>query len=316
MDVEDKCRISIEINQIPMVYADEYVFIRFSGLCHELLSNDDEQSRIKGLRFIENVLNRVKKNSLRSDHLDFLFETPVHNDLVTIIKFMSSKNIRSRALELFKKVLECFTLEARIEILHSMLLNPDNDYRASVLPLVLNLIKDYSISEEQGLLCLRKNLSTFLRLSIEICLPKKESTDLAEGIEANCSLLNFFRYLLLSDKPRVNRTGIWDKIDKYKARYLSAVEKALFMSRAQCQSDLQALELEENNLKSGKSHPPKPKEKITILNADKSDEPFKQDLSGEEKRQSVHQILLSLDMIESVLGRVNDIIDENCASKE
>lgn len=315
MDADEEARIAMEINQIPMVYTDQYIFIRFTGLCHELLSSNDEESRLEGMKLLENVLNRVKENSLDMEYLDYLFETPVHHDLIVIMRFMSNKDHRLKGSNLFKKTLECFIRKARIEILQIMLLNPDDEFRASVLPLVLQLIKDYFFMEENMSHQFHVNLFAIIKSSIEICLPKKESTDLADYIEANCSLLNFLRFLLLKDLLSSNRIGIWDRIQKYRLKYLNVLEKALFLSRGYCKNNIQSVKEEHSYQKDNSADEERQKEEITILNPDSVDEPIPAKLSLQEKLLAINRIMLSLDMVESVLGRVNEIIDENMHKK-
>lgn len=292
--------------RIPLVYRNDYVFQRHLSLLYLLICQKDEEVISKGSDLLKVILTRIGSEYLSTLFLEKMNEVPIHTALILVMRYQPEKELRSQAFNLFKKLVNCFTIQAQLELVISMLRNPDHDYQRSVLPLVLNLYKDFLINQPGSKIADAMNIHKIILSSIGICLPTKERTDIAEYFEANCCLLNFIRYLLLRDKPSSDRFGVWQRVALYRANYIEILRKAIHACTRECK--VQLLKCKNNRNKPKELREP---HQLDILNSRIRDEPVKTELTPEEEMETLNRIMVNMDMIESIIGRINDIIDEN-----
>ncbi|XP_074597705.1 glomulin-like [Brevipalpus obovatus] len=300
--------------RIPLVYRHDYVFQRHLPLLYLVICQKNEELLPKGFDLLEVILDRIRSEYLSTLFLEKMNEVPIHTALIFVMRYQPEKELRSRAFKLFKVLVNRFTIQARLELVMSMLRNPDHDHRRSVLPLVLDLYKDFLNNQPESKIADGMNIHKIILSSIGICLPAKEKTDVAEYFEANCCLLNFIRYLLLKDKPGSDTFGVWRRVELYQTNYIQVLRKAIRICTKKCEEQLLYCKNQRNKPKEPRKKEPweiKEQHELRIVNGDVGDESIKTELSPEEEMETLNRIMVNMDMIESIIGRVNDIIDEN-----
>ncbi|XP_053201412.1 glomulin-like [Panonychus citri] len=291
----------------PNVFSSQYILIRHLPFLHLLLSQQEENIFDKGLILSVKLFRRLARGSLDSTFLELLTDSPIDNCLIKIMKFSCNKIQRSTALSLFKLFVNSFKLPTRCQLLLRILSNPDSEKGSQRL--VLLLYKDLFVYEDDWT-TLTDNLNQVIQRSVELSLPQGVNTDLAENFDSICTLLNFIRYLLLRDKYPINESKIWNIIDWLRKDCIDLIWQAIQISKAQYKARLQEMDEPDFKVKGNVDD----KFKVEILNeniteAQKID--IIPDISEDHERESLRLGLINLDMMRSLVARINDIIDES-----
>lgn len=289
-------------NKIPQVYEPEFVLQNCFYLACIFLEKSEPVFVSKGLGLVESVIFRVEKFSLGQRSLELSVHSKLFSCLTQVMIYCDSDKERKRALEIFKNYINLFTIQARYQVLLQLYTITKH---SGLLSLISVIVKDSVIK------CLENNppLPYFLGsnlhtlLSIVCNLQHGSTTDLIEIAEEIIAALNLI--LLLSIRDSDNITGFWDYAEYLKKNYLKALRTGVDLSRAHWKLKLKDLE-EENNL--------------TMKNQKKSEiDNVVVTVGGEnlsmlpvaEKIKFSHQALNALDMIEFVLIRVNECLENH-----
>lgn len=107
--------------------------------------------------------------------------------------------------------------------------------------------------------------------------------------------LNLLRFVLLRDKKETNVTGVWSQIGKIERKFLDPIRGQLCVSKCDWQREVIEQQCEKKE--------PEPEVTVSLHGGDRLP-----DISKKRKKELAHTALISLDMLESVLSRVCDII--------
>jgi len=251
---------------------------------------------------LASLLEPIKEESLEAKFLDLLRQMPIEKSLISIMVFSPNKSRRTLANDLFKSLLYCFEPVGRYKILYSVLSQPRQ--HSGVQGVVVGLYKDLLFSNPifQG-----ANLHRIVRAMISISLPAEASSDVLDKNDLLFAILNFFRFILLRDPKSTNATRIWDILIVITENFLKPLHKALDVTRTHFKLELCKIkDMKINNKKSGKNKESKMQMNVIEKN---SLVPIPEMTLAQE-----HQIILlalqNFDLIESVLVRLKEIIEE------
>ncbi|XP_078042068.1 glomulin-like isoform X1 [Augochlora pura] len=292
----------------PQVYRWKYIFERCIYLIIKLLQEKEIVTVEKGLDLIDHLLNRLTKQCLTSELLQLNIYSELFDALVQVMIYCDSNKERKKALALFQRYFEMFDMQARYFIVRRLYQTSEH---SGLISLTTSMLKDSIIECLQATppapYFLGNNLEILLQLSCK--LSHGATTDLVEISDEVISSLNLLRFLLLRDKH--NQTGIWDVINKLASDYLKPLRGAIDLCKAHWKVKIK--DLEEQKRLIGTNH----------LGLEKYDAEIALIVGGEklpplpvsEKILFCHKAVNGLDVMESILIRVNECISENSFAK-
>ena len=291
-------------DKVPHVYDPEYILHSYFFLACSFLQNRETVLVSKGLSLIESIMPRVEKFSLGQQAL----ESPVHSKLFPYIAqvmiFCESDKNRKRALDIFRNYVDLFTLQARYQVvLH---LYKSNNH-SGLLSLITYILKNSVIK------CLEKDppcpyflgerLQTLLSFACR--LSHGSTTDLIEIAEEIIAALNLIRFIAIRDKNNV--TGFWDYSKELEKKYLKDLRTGIDLSRAHWKLKVRDLEEEKKTKKSISKMKSDGIDNLTLTVGGKN----LSILPISERIIFSYQALNALDMIENVLIRVNECLEDH-----
>lgn len=290
---------------VPYVHSHFHTLERHLPLIYVLLERSENMAHEKGLVLAEKLISLIDKNSLSPSFCDLLSKYPIEKSLIKIMRFSSIKQNREHAMYVFKAFINRFTAFGRYQLIYRSLAEPNQN--AGVRALSLGLYKGMINEDATCPAYIGKNLHRFLRKAIDVCLPDGAESDLLEQHDTIMGTLNLIRFLCLKDARATNASGVWDMSEAIHKEFLTPLRKAVDLSRAHFLLELKKVETEK------KSQPPQKKSlqqkmDIKILN----NQPNEQELAAlpaDHEQQVIKIGLVKLDMVESILVRVNEIME-------
>ncbi|XP_050985746.1 glomulin, FKBP associated protein a [Labeo rohita] len=266
----------------------------------ELLLSRTEESRLqKGLELYEKSLIRVEDNSLPVDLLELKTFFSVPQNLVKVMTLCPDQTLRTKGLKVFQLSIDKFNTEAKYKFFKGML---KTSHHAGVEGYIIKNIKnqiDCSLKPCNGNdWFLGKHLLPLLRLVL--CLPHGPETDLLQNLDKIMESLNLLRYMLIRDKEWENETGIWTELYKIEDSYLKPLRTGLNMSKAHYEAELKSTK--ENK----KIHSKDSKASVCTVTVDNEELP---NMTPEMQIQVLQSAIFTFDLMESVLARIEEIIE-------
>ncbi|KAH1166586.1 hypothetical protein KIL84_015758 [Mauremys mutica] len=135
-------------------------------------------------------------------------------------------------------------------------------------------------------------------LDLVLLLPEGAETDLLQNSDRIMASLNLLRYLVIKDNEYDNQTGIWTELSKIEQNFLSPLHTGLNMSKAHYEAEIKSKK--ENRRESYNS---KAVCSVTVAGEKMPN------MTTEMQLQVLHSALFTFDLIESVLARVEELIE-------
>lgn len=132
-------------------------------------------------------------------------------------------------------------------------------------------------------------------------LPEGPATDLVENSDRIIAVLNLIRYVVLRDPLKQNMTGFWDFCQEIERDFLEEVQTGLDMAKAHYQVEVTGLE-EGKKGKAGGDDDVEMSVSVAGFKLPK--------MARGQKIAIMKQALNTLDLITSLLVRVNELIDQ------
>ncbi|XP_023672456.2 glomulin, FKBP associated protein a [Paramormyrops kingsleyae] len=289
-------------DMFPAVFSPVFV-LRFNMEYINTLLTRKEESRLqKGLDLYEKTLTRVEDDSLPVTLLDLKTFFSVPQNLVKVMTQCPVQHLRTKGLSVFQLSIDKFDLEAKHKFFRCML---KTSHHAGVEGYVIKNIKnqiDFGLKPGNGNpWFVGSHLLPLLRLVL--CLPQGPETDLLQNMDRIMESLNLLRYLLLRDKEYENETGIWTELYKIEDGYMKPLRVALNMSRAHYQMELKSIrDSQRLKAREAKASPP-----VCTVTVDSQQLP---NMTPEMQLQVLQSGLHTFDLIESILVRIEEIVEE------
>ena len=283
----------VAMNNFPQVYVPQYHLEMNLYHVQLLLKSTELFVQQKGTLLMLGVLHTIEANTLSARCLDSGRLVPVIDLIVDLVIRSQAKELQQSTLSIIPALLKVFVFKARIRLLSYII----NTFQHPGLSgYAISLLKD------QIHFCLQSHEHDFSSKSIlpllqVIFVPQKVERDLLDHGDTILGALNLLRYLIMRDVETENITGIWQIIGHIQKHYLDILRRSLDMSRAHYQLDLSKMLADSNS----NINPTEPmaihvgSEPIAMPNM-------------EEKIQILRNALNRFDLIDSLLGRVNDLI--------
>ncbi|XP_063584475.1 glomulin isoform X3 [Pongo abelii] len=131
-------------------------------------------------------------------------------------------------------------------------------------------------------------------LDLVLFLPEGAETDLLQNSDRIMASLNLLRYLVIKDNENDNQTGLWTELGNIENNFLKPLHIGLNMSKAHYEAEIK------NSQEAQKS---KDLCSITVGGEESPNMP------PEMQLKVLHSALFTFDLIESVLARVEELIE-------
>lgn len=290
--------------RVPQVYNSYYVLETCAYFFKILLS--EECSISNGLIFMENVIKRIPLHSVDSKVLGLDIYTELFQPITKVMIYSSSDEQRKKAVNVFQQYIEIFNMEARYTVILYLyeIVN-----HSGLLSFITGIFKSSIIqcldSTPRNPQFLGKNMELLLK---RVCnLPHGSLSDMVEISDEIIAALNLLRFLFIRDNN--NETGVWDMTDMLKNYYLNPLREGIELCKGHWRVKLKDLEQQKKNLA-------KEQDCSKIRSADME---VTLTVGGEQlpamplsqKISICYQVSNGLDVMESILIRVNECISMN-----
>ncbi|XP_068196980.1 glomulin, FKBP associated protein a [Antennarius striatus] len=260
-----------------------------------LLSRSEEFRIQKGLELYEKSLVRLEDGSLHADLLDIKTFLTVPQNMVKVMTFCPRHDLRTRGLKVFQMSIDKFDTEAKYKFFQYMLKTSNH---SGVEGFIIKNIKNqinFALQPGNGNVWFEGGQLLPLLRKVLI-LPDGPETDLLQHLDRLMESLNLLRFLIIRDKVTENQTGIWTELYKIEDTFLKPLRVAVNMSRAHYERELHdTMETKKSKVKE------EPELSVTVGGEKLSDVP--------SESQALHMALHTFDMMESVLVRIEELIE-------
>ncbi|CAN9503199.1 unnamed protein product [Ophioblennius macclurei] len=270
----------------------EHIFI--------LLSGAEEDKLQKGLELYEKSLVRVEDASLPADLLEIKTFLTVPQSLVKVMTLCPRHDLRTKGLKVLKLNIDKFDTEAKYRFFQYMLKTSNHSGVEGYI--IQNIKTQINIALQPGKSNIWFEGVQLLPLLRKVFnLPNGPETDLLQYLDRLMEALNLLRYLLIRDKVTENQTGIWTELYKIEDTFLKPLRVGLNMSRAHYEKELHTTKETKNKAKGQSQETP-------VISATVGGETLP-NMTTESQIEALHSALHTFDMMESVLVRIEELIE-------
>ncbi|NXV49037.1 GLMN protein, partial [Uria aalge] len=245
----------------------------------------------------ESCLLRMENNSLLHQYLEFRGFINVPQVLVKVMTLCPIEHLRKKSLNILQLFIDKFDAEGKYTLFRCLLKTSNH---AGVEGYVIKNIKD-----QIHLSLMKACDNTWFTghhlislLDLVLLLPEGAETDLLQNSDRIMASLNLLRYLIIKDCESDNQTGVWTILAKIEQNFLKPLHVGLNMSKAHYEAEIK--NKKENRREAHSSN--------TVCSLTISGEKMPA-MTTEMQLQVLHSALFTFDLIESVLSRVEELIE-------
>uniref|UniRef100_A0A8C2T9P8 Glomulin, FKBP associated protein n=1 Tax=Coturnix japonica TaxID=93934 RepID=A0A8C2T9P8_COTJA len=287
------------INCLPVVFSSSYLLqcnmthieINVLYICKVFVFPSHLQD------LFESCLLRVEDNGLLHQYLEFREFINVPQDLVKVMTLCPIEHLRKKSLSILQLFIDKFEAEGKYTLFRCLLKTSNH---AGVEGYIIKNIKDQihlslTVTHDNVWFTGHHLISL---LDLVLLLPEGAETDLLQYSDRIMASLNLLRYLVIKDCESDNQTGVWTAIAKIEKNFLKPLHVGLNMSKAHYEAEIK--NKKENRREADSSN--------TICSLTVSGEKMPA-MTTEMQLQVLHSALFTFDLIESVLARVEELIE-------
>ena len=285
---------NVGMHDYPQIYLPTYHFQMNLKHVKTLISSTEMFIQQKGTLLMLSLLRNIDSASLLPISIDDGSLMPVIDIIVGVVINSQCKELQQSTLRVFPALLRAFVLKGRMRLLSYLI----NSYQhPGFSGYVIGLLKD------QIHLCLQSDQLEFTSkqlspLFLKVFDKQRVETDLLEHCDTIVGALNLLRYLIVRDSKEQNATGIWHMMITIQEQYLDVLRRSLDLSRAHYQLDLNKM----------LADPYADESTSLTFNVGSDVVPMP---NRAEKIQVLNNALNRFDLIDSLLGRVNDLVAQH-----
>ncbi|XP_063021794.1 glomulin isoform X2 [Melospiza melodia melodia] len=273
------------------------MFVQHFGVeCFPVVFRTEESVLSKGLDLFESCLLRMEDNSLLHHYLELRGFINVPQDLVKIMTLCPMEHMRKKSLNVLQLFIDKFDTEGKYTLFRCLLKTSNH---AGVEGYIIKNIKDQihlALTEYDNIWFTGHHLISLLDLVLS--LPEGAETDLLQNSDRVMASLNLLRYLVIKDCESDNQTGVWTTLGKIEQNFLKPLRVGLNMSKAHYEAEIK--NKKENRKEAHSSN--------TVCSVTVGGEKMPAMTTGMQL-QVLHSALFTFDLIESVLARVEELIE-------
>ncbi|XP_077309046.1 glomulin [Lithobates pipiens] len=286
----------IGMDAFPFVFGPTFVLKSNMEHIDVLLKRTEESVSSKGLELLEHSLLRVDNESLHEDLLDIKAVGQVLQDLVKVMTLCPIEHLRKKSLTMLQLVIDKFCVEGKYKLFRCLLKTSNHSgLEGYIIQNIKNQIDLALKADTQNRWFLGTRLTPLLHMVL--LLPEGAETDLLQNSDRIMASLNLLRYLVIKDDEFINDTGVWTELQKIELRFLRPLHTGLNMSRAHYEAEIK------NTIEKTKG--PHSRTAYSV-SAGGTKLP---DMTPEMQLQVLQSALFTFDLMESVLARVEELIE-------
>ncbi|XP_038601045.1 glomulin [Tachyglossus aculeatus] len=296
---------SLGIDQFPMVLSPLYLLQCNMAHVDVLLKRTEESVSSKGLDLLESSLLRLEDGRLLHQYLEIKSFLTVPQDLVKVMTLCPVESLRKKSLKVLQLYIDKLDSRGKYILFRCLLKTSSHSgVEGYVIQNIKNQIDESLKSAQDNKWFTGPQLISLLDLVL--LLPEGAETDLLQNSDRIMASLNLLRYLVIKDNAD-NQTGVWAELKKIEDNFLKPLHTGLNMSRAHYEAEIRSKK--ENRQECHKSKNP------CTLTVGGEKIP---NMTPEMQLQALHSALFTFDLIESVLARVEELIEAKtkCPSEE
>ncbi|KAF1634839.1 Glomulin, partial [Eudyptes filholi] len=218
-------------------------------------------------------------------------------DLVKVMTLCPIEHLRKKSLNILQLFIDKFDAEGKYTLFRCLLKTSNH---AGVEGYVIKNIKDQihlSLTKACDNIWFTGHHLVSL-LDLVLLLPEGAETDLLQNSDRIMASLNLLRYLVIKDCESDNQTGVWTTLAKIEQNFLKPLHVGLNMSKAHYEAEIK--NKKENRREAHSSN--------TVCSLTVSGEKMPA-MTTDMQLQVLHSALFTFDLIESVLARVEELIE-------
>ncbi|KAI6052618.1 GLMN [Marmota monax] len=284
----------ISIDQLPMVLSPSYLLQFNMGHIEVFLQRTEESVFSKGLELLENGLLRIEDNSILYQYLEIKSFLTVPQGLVKVMTLCPIETLRKKSLAMLQLYINKLDSQGKYTLFRC-LLNTSNHsgVEAFIIQNIKNQI-DLSFKKTKNKWFTGPQLISLLDLVL--FLPEGAETDLLQNSDRIMASLNLLRYLVIKDNENNSQTGLWTELGKIENNFLKPLHTGLNMSKAHYEAEIK--NSQENTVQKSKD--------LCSVTVGGEEIP---NMPPEMQLKVLHSALFTFDLIESVLARVEELIE-------
>ncbi|XP_074008823.1 glomulin isoform X1 [Numenius arquata] len=285
------------IDCFPMVFSPSYLLQCNMTHIEVLLKRTEESMLSKGLDLFESCLLKMEDNSLLHQYLEFRDFINVPQVLVKVMTLCPIEHLRKKSLNILQLFIDKFEAEGKYTLFRCLLKTSNH---AGVEGYVIKNIKDQihlSLTKACDNIWFTGHHLISL-LDLVLVLPEGAETDLLQNSDRIMASLNLLRYLVIKDCESDSQTGVWTMLAKIEQNFLKPLHVGLNMSKAHYEAEI----------KNKKENRREAQSLNTVCSVTVSGEKMPA-MTTEMQLQVLHSALFTFDLIESVLARVEELIE-------
>eukprot|EP00118_Oscarella_pearsei_P014237 m.120603 g.120603 ORF g.120603 m.120603 type:complete len:564 (+) comp37739_c0_seq1:134-1825(+) len=274
------------LDVFPLVYHPVYLLAVHLVLIEALLWESSDCTAQKGLALLSYFIKRVNAGSILEGFLSDKQVLHLAQQLVGVMTGHSVKKTRQSATEILINYLTRFQTSQRISLISALLEGTDH---SGVSGLLIYVIKEEIVQYMNG----SKELSrSDVRKLIDAVMSWKEEADLLKEYDRIMGGLNLLRFLLIRDKKDEDQTGIWQKFADIEVAYIKPLLCVVEKAKKEWMWQLDVSKVPEKN---------GPEVEVELFQGGP--------LPPVNQKELAQSALVSIDVIESVIGRIREIAD-------
>ncbi|XP_036056510.1 glomulin isoform X3 [Onychomys torridus] len=273
----------IGIDQLPLVLSPSYLLQMNMEHIDVFLQRTEQSIFSKGLELLENSLLRLEDNSLLYQYLEIKSFLAVPQGLVKVMTLCPIETLRKKGLAMLQLYIDKLDSQGKYTLFRCLL---NTSHHSGVEGFVIQNIKNQiDVSFKKAYNKWFSGPQLISLLDLVLFLPEGAETDLLQNSDRIMASLNLLRYLVIKDNENDNQTGLWTELGKIENNFLKPLHIGLNMSKAHYEAEIKN---SQRNSQGGEEIPSMPPEmQLKVL----------------------HSALFTFDLIDSVLARVEELIE-------
>ncbi|XP_070689029.1 glomulin-like [Pempheris klunzingeri] len=300
----------ITMDSFPAVFSPVFVLQCNMEHINQLISSKKESHLLKGLALCKKSLESVQDNSLPASLLGLKGFYSMPQNLREILTDCPMQHLRESSLQVFQLFINKLDAEAKHKFFRCMLKTSNHAGVESYI--VKNIRNQVKYSMEPG------NANKWflgeeflLLLRLVLCLPQGPETDLLNTMDRIMESLNLLRYLIIRDKELRSTVTVWEELCRIKDEYLKMLRVCISMSKAYYSAELKALR-EDQKLKAKETRDAARSARLVKSMNVKHEKVS--NMSPEVQHQVLQSALVTFDLMESLIFRIEEITEEKLKS--
>ena len=291
-------------DSIPRVYQHRYLLEFNLHLVQMLLSAPAVAVIHKGIVLGTSLFNDIGVKNLDGSMLEHEKMFCLVEAVVAAMTNALVKEVSQSAVRLLRTVLKSFSAVGRNRLLEFLIVScSDENVRGHAVLLLKDEI-DEALSSGETSSFFAGGLVKHLLLKVYEPVPGGYRSNLLTSLSGRVmSALNLLRYLVIRDPRRENLTGMWDLLSSIEENFMQPLRVGIVLCRTDVTVEIQKLESGQRT--SADQQPGGDVDEVEFSIGDQS----MPALTTEQQKEAMHSALISLDMMESVRCRVEQLID-------